>query len=299
MEAAEQGGGPVLEGGHQAGSGSGPGSLHLCGHLPAHIRVSSHRKAGGREAPAQGTCTPTARTAVLMGRSSQTRHPASYEQGSGDSGIKCNDSSSHGRKQAHAAPNTTPAKTLMGRQWVQPVHSPPAPESGQTPHGGQHTRAQEGEPMTSAAQPSSEAPVPLTSAQPQPDQLRLPAQDGPARTSSSAMVTIPSWLASISSSNSLFLSRTQLSSTSWPCWFSTVPTGREMNSDSESFLSPSWSVGQEGRCQTPVGTGPPRPLGRNSTNRALPPGFQSVVSRVTENSEHTVPQATQSRTSPG
>lgn len=151
--------------------------------------------------------------------------------------------------------HTTPAKTLMGRQWVQPVHSPPAPESGQTPHGGQHTRAQEGKPMTSAAQPSSEAPVPLTSAQPQPDQLCLPAQDGPAHTSSSAMVTIPSWLASISSSNSLFLSRTQLSSTSWPCWFSTVPTGREMNSDSESFLSPSWSVGQEGRCQTPVGTG--------------------------------------------
>lgn len=175
--------------------------------------------------------------------------------------------------------HTTPGKTLTGRQWVQPVHSPPAPESGQTAHGGQHTWAQKGEPMTSAARPSSEAPVPLTSAQPQPDQLCLPAQDGPTPTSSSAMVTIPSWLASISSSNSLFLSRTQPSSTSWPCWFSTVPTGREMNSDSESFLSPSWSVGQEGRCQNPVGTGPPRPLGRNSANGALSSGFQSVWSQ--------------------
>lgn len=124
-EAVEPGGGPVLESGHQAGSGSGPGSLHLCGHLPAHIRVSSHRRAGRREAPKRGTCTPTARTAVLTGRSAQTRHPASYEQGSGDSGIKCNDSSSHGRKQGHAAP-THDAREDTDRQAAGPACAQPS-----------------------------------------------------------------------------------------------------------------------------------------------------------------------------
>lgn len=55
------------------------------------------------------------------------------------------------------------------------------------------------------------------------------------------MVTMPFLSESITSSNSFFLSRTQSSSMSWACWFSTVPTGKEMNSDSVSFLSPSWS----------------------------------------------------------
>lgn len=61
-------------------------------------------------------------------------------------------------------------------------------------------------------------------------------------TSSSFMVTIPSWFESMTSSNSFFLSLTQSSSMSWPCWFSTVPTGREMNSDRVSFQSLSWSA---------------------------------------------------------
>lgn len=92
---------------------------------------------------------------------------------------------------------------------------------------------------------------------------------GPLLTSSSAMVTIPSWSASISSSNSLLLSLTQPSSMSWPCWFSTVPAGREMNSGSESLLSPSWSAGQGANPQDSSGHRSARPLGRK-VNR---PGF--------------------------
>ena len=131
----EQGGGPVLEGRHQAGSGSGPGSLHLCGHLPAHIRVSSHRKAVGREALEWGTCTPTARMAVLTGRGSQTRHPASYEQGSGDSGIKCNDSSSHGSKQAHAAPTHNIREDTDGQAMGLAYAQPSCPSLARLPMG--------------------------------------------------------------------------------------------------------------------------------------------------------------------
>ncbi|TNN50765.1 hypothetical protein EYF80_039030 [Liparis tanakae] len=50
------------------------------------------------------------------------------------------------------------------------------------------------------------------------------------------MVTMPSRSKSMTSSNSVFLSRTQSSSMSCACWFSTVPTGSEMNSDNENLL---------------------------------------------------------------